>query len=460
MLASRGTNRQVNTSGDYGVDDRKGVYALIMALKTNQRIKVGRLGTFDFPAGWYVYLGSAHGGGGLMARTDRHKRQDKRKHWHVDYFRDFAAIHEIWFSHEPHFREHDWARTIARMAGASSPVHGFGAADCTDACSAHFYHFDRRPFPTAFRGALRNSVPEHTTVYVEFLVPHVKDRTALASGSTLLVAAYDRGRRFLDARRAADDGLAANASNSPLTTFSKDNVSSSIVRQLASELRVNEQELKGEAKFAEAVDDIVWNCGGMAFEVLLRADVQQDRESIMKLSRKSLERQQYRIEGVAAGRMLSVGPQGSDRVPDTKTFQKINSRLARARGSIVCCQNVLSAHGCRALSSDVQADIKKTARKCGVNVRSFAKLLSKSPVNYSLEPVLAKPVRRAPESKLGLAAVPRQLKSGLSMIEKNIRDLPASSYDLRPTEHELEVAKQEIATIQKASRGIILLVGQ
>lgn len=439
------------------MDKRPGIYALVMRLLSARRLKIGRLGTFDFPAGWYVYQGSAHGPGGLRARTNRHRRDDKIEHWNVDFMRSYAAIHEIWFSHEPSFREHDWAKAVASMTGAGCPAPDFGA-HCNESCTAHFYHFERRPYSAAFQSAVQGRVAGHSTVFVEFLLPHRIDHSASSSRRSPILTAYDRGRRFLELRRVVDSKALSGNTNPPLAVFSRDRISSTIVRQLALDLRVGEQELKCDAKFAEAVDTIVANCGEPAFEVLLRSKIAQDRESILKLSRKSRERQRHRIEGVAEGRMRSVRPQGSDRVPDTKTFQKINSRLARARGSISCCQSILAAHGRRELSADFRADVATTARQCDDAIRKFARLLPMTALADVPKTMIAKPNRGAQGSKLGLAGMARQLKSGLAMIEKNVRDLPVSSYVPHPTPHELALAKYEIAQIRDAIRGIIVLV--
>lgn len=44
---------------------------------------MGALGDYPFPAGWYVYTGSARNG--VHQRIRRHLRREKRKHWHIDY---------------------------------------------------------------------------------------------------------------------------------------------------------------------------------------------------------------------------------------------------------------------------------------------------------------------------------------------------------------------------------------
>ena len=122
----------------------KGVYALLMRLSRRRKIVIGKMGTFVFSPGWYVYLGSAHGSGGLAARTARHRRlnSQKRKHWNVDYLGPFAPLSEIWYSFAPSSQEHAWASVVGAIPGASVPVPKFGAHDCKR-CVSHLFHFQR-----------------------------------------------------------------------------------------------------------------------------------------------------------------------------------------------------------------------------------------------------------------------------------------------------------------------------
>jgi Uri superfamily endonuclease len=58
-------------------------YQLLIEVSQSLRCVIGRLGEFDFPAGRYVYTGSAkyH----IDARIARHLRQKKALRWHIDY---------------------------------------------------------------------------------------------------------------------------------------------------------------------------------------------------------------------------------------------------------------------------------------------------------------------------------------------------------------------------------------
>ena len=48
-------------------------------------ILVGRLGALPVEPGFYVYVGSAFGPGGLERRVGRHATTEKKHRWHIDY---------------------------------------------------------------------------------------------------------------------------------------------------------------------------------------------------------------------------------------------------------------------------------------------------------------------------------------------------------------------------------------
>jgi len=57
----------------------KGIYTLIVFLSSEAQLKVGKLGTHTFPAGYYTYTGSALGKGAssLKQRVTRHLKKTK-----------------------------------------------------------------------------------------------------------------------------------------------------------------------------------------------------------------------------------------------------------------------------------------------------------------------------------------------------------------------------------------------
>jgi Uri superfamily endonuclease len=115
---------------------------LVLELRKGARIQIGRLRRVRFPPGFYFYVGSALGPGGIRARVARHLSLSKKPHWHIDFLRPHATIVEVWFSPGRRRREHDWARRLAHMKGSSIRVARFGASDCD--CPSHLIRFDRR----------------------------------------------------------------------------------------------------------------------------------------------------------------------------------------------------------------------------------------------------------------------------------------------------------------------------
>lgn len=104
-------------------------------------ITVGRLGAFAFPAGWYVYAGSALGG--LRQRVARHRHPSLVRRWHVDYLRAVAPVREALTFPGRERRECALAAAMLTWPGAAVPAPRFGASDC--GCSTHLAHFAERP---------------------------------------------------------------------------------------------------------------------------------------------------------------------------------------------------------------------------------------------------------------------------------------------------------------------------
>ena len=60
-----------------------GVYVIEIELPEPLTVSVGKLGALDFPAGAYLYVGSAQRA--LPSRVARHMRREKPLRWHIDY---------------------------------------------------------------------------------------------------------------------------------------------------------------------------------------------------------------------------------------------------------------------------------------------------------------------------------------------------------------------------------------
>jgi len=134
-----------------------GVYCLVLRLDQGRRITVGKLGAGWLPAGWYLYLGSALGPGGLKARLARHLRAGRRHRWHVDDLLDHARVTKVWWAEWPQRLECEWAGVVRGWPGARVPVPRFGASDCR--CPAHLVWLADEPDLAAITQALANVRP-------------------------------------------------------------------------------------------------------------------------------------------------------------------------------------------------------------------------------------------------------------------------------------------------------------
>jgi len=146
-------------------DAEPGTYALLVKLDKQERITIGKLGTFNFPAGYYLYVGSALGPGGLRARLARHLHSresssrskpgqtGQKLHWHIDYLLQRAQLVEVWSVASAERLECKWGQVARRLSGAQVPVQGFGSSDCR--CPAHLIYFSARPSRQRFEQTLQ-----------------------------------------------------------------------------------------------------------------------------------------------------------------------------------------------------------------------------------------------------------------------------------------------------------------
>jgi Uri superfamily endonuclease len=130
-----------------------GTYALLITLDRSRNICIGRRGRFRFPAGFYLYLGSALGPGGLGGRLERHFRAEKRLHWHIDYLLHTTGAHitQVWVMKGTVRHECNWACAAQQLPEASIVVPRFGSSDC--GCASHLFGFAnpvRPPSPHIF----------------------------------------------------------------------------------------------------------------------------------------------------------------------------------------------------------------------------------------------------------------------------------------------------------------------
>ncbi len=113
----------------------KGTYIIVLYMDRSKQLQIGKLGRLKFKKGYYAYVGSAFGTGGLKARIKHHIAPKKRYHWHIDYLN--PNVRKVWVSDDGERLEHTWAKALGGMASDAIP--GFGCSDCS--CESHLFYF-------------------------------------------------------------------------------------------------------------------------------------------------------------------------------------------------------------------------------------------------------------------------------------------------------------------------------
>ena len=109
-------------------------------------LTVGRLGYFFFPAGKYVYTGSARRH--LEARIARHLRLEKTLRWHIDWLLAAPGVRVI------AVRRSKLAECeLNQRTGGKTLVPGFGASDCCRRCNSHLRYLTKASLSRAPNGA-------------------------------------------------------------------------------------------------------------------------------------------------------------------------------------------------------------------------------------------------------------------------------------------------------------------
>jgi Uri superfamily endonuclease len=111
-------------------------YQLHIRLSRNIKCLVGRLGEYSFPAGHYVYTGSAKRN--MSARLKRHLSKEKALRWHIDYLlaSRYAIITKVTTSAEAEclLNQHVEGEVL---------IPGFGASDCKSGCGSHLKYISK-----------------------------------------------------------------------------------------------------------------------------------------------------------------------------------------------------------------------------------------------------------------------------------------------------------------------------
>lgn len=149
--------------------EAKGTYVLIAHAAQMKRLEIGRLGTFAIVPGYYAYVGSAFGTGGLRARVGHHLESTANPHWHIDYLLRCTTPTEVWHTTDDRRLEHLWVELFENAPQFRTPIPRFGSSDYHRSRSSHLFYSKRRP---SFRWFDRQLAEQFAGVRAEqYLVP-------------------------------------------------------------------------------------------------------------------------------------------------------------------------------------------------------------------------------------------------------------------------------------------------
>ncbi|MBP2031249.1 Uri superfamily endonuclease [Methanohalophilus levihalophilus] len=140
----------------------KGTYCLILKCDGGTEV-VGSLGEIDFESGYYFYVGSALGSGGLK-RMHRHislserRRNDsaKKPRWHIDYL----LLSPLFALEEAVYVESE-KRIECLLAGKfDSGISRFGCSDCS--CDSHLFYREKCPIEEIKKSIIEMSLIPQT----------------------------------------------------------------------------------------------------------------------------------------------------------------------------------------------------------------------------------------------------------------------------------------------------------
>ncbi|WP_456341689.1 GIY-YIG nuclease family protein [Thermovibrio sp.] len=118
----------------------KGTYLLEFYLSGELSFSVRSGKFFTLQKGFYVYVGSAFGSGGIPSRLTRHLKREKKKHWHLDFITTSPLFSPELVVLLPGLRVECMVASLISSLHGSFPVDSFGSSDCS--CPSHLFLVD------------------------------------------------------------------------------------------------------------------------------------------------------------------------------------------------------------------------------------------------------------------------------------------------------------------------------
>lgn len=132
-----------------------GTYILLLECVVQAELSIGKLGRMTTGPGYYLYVGSAFGPGGVRVRINHHRRIAVRPHWHIDYLRPVAGLVDAWCVYNRRC-EHEWAQILLQSENIAVPLRYFGSSDC--GCATHLFQLEHKPAKAELEALLNSQL--------------------------------------------------------------------------------------------------------------------------------------------------------------------------------------------------------------------------------------------------------------------------------------------------------------
>lgn len=139
-----------------------GAYVLIIRVARVVHIRLGRLGDYELVPGFYAYVGSACGRGGIRDCVDQHLASASDPIEHIDILLSHAELVEVWYAVSDRRLVGEWASSLAAAPGFQQPIPRFGSSDYHRSRTNHLFFCRKYPqfqwFKTIIRDRFEDAV--------------------------------------------------------------------------------------------------------------------------------------------------------------------------------------------------------------------------------------------------------------------------------------------------------------
>jgi len=112
----------------------RGIYILLIKVKKPISVRIGALGKLKFEKGLYAYVGSAQNN--LEKRILRHKTENKKLRWHIDYLLSNKYVKIVKVFYKKAGKEEE-CKTARKLSRTEFLIPNFGCSDCK--CESHLF---------------------------------------------------------------------------------------------------------------------------------------------------------------------------------------------------------------------------------------------------------------------------------------------------------------------------------